>query len=100
MAGKILEEFAHQVGRIEAATQVREEDTKGLTPRQMEVLTLVARGMTYKEVAATLCLSERTVKYHMGEILKKLHLENRTQVIAWATCTGLVKTSRGAEPPR
>ncbi len=56
----------------------------GLTSRQMAVLTLVAQGLTYKAVGETLCLSERTVKYHMGEILERLHLENRSQVIAWA----------------
>ncbi|MDK2931691.1 MAG: hypothetical protein PWR07_1822 [Bacillota bacterium] len=56
---------------------------RGLTPRQMEVLNLVARGMTYKEVGAALYISERTVKYHMKHILDELHLQNRAQVIAY-----------------
>jgi DNA-binding NarL/FixJ family response regulator len=98
LAARILEEFAHQANGIEATPQVGEEDTRGLTPRQMGILILVARGLTYKRVGATLCLSERTVKYHMGEILGKLHLENRTQVIAWATRAGLVKSSAGLNP--
>ncbi len=93
LAGKILEEFSHQADGAGAATQVEEEgsQTKGLTPRQMEVLTLVAQGLTYKKVGAALCLSERTVKYHMREILKRLHLDNRAQVIAYATRMGYTK---------
>lgn len=55
-----------------------------LTPRQEEVLVQIARGLSYKEVAATLYISEATVKYHMREILERLHLENRIQAIAYA----------------
>jgi two-component system NarL family response regulator len=62
-----------------------------LTPREMEVLTLVAQGLTYKEVGRELHLSERTIKYHMGEIVSRLHLENRVQVIMYARRTGLLK---------
>jgi len=92
LAARILEEFAsaHQTGSAGTATQVGEEKTR-LTPRQMEVLTLVAQGLTYKEVGAALYLSERTVKYHMGQILKRLHLENRAQVIAYATREGYTR---------
>lgn len=56
-----------------------------LTPRQIEVLTLVARGLTYKEVGAKLFLSERTIKYHMGMIIERLHMKNRRQVTEYAT---------------
>jgi len=93
LASRILEEFTHQASKAEAATQVEEEndETKGLTPRQTEVLTLVAQGLTYKEVGNALCLSERTVKYHMKEILNRLHLDNRAQVIAYATRMGYTK---------
>ena len=91
MATRVLEEFARQAGRAEPATEVGEEDTPGLTPRQREVLTLVARGLKYKEVAAALCLSESTIKYHMGEILERLHLRNRAQAIAYAARSGLTE---------
>ncbi len=57
--------------------------------RQTEVLTLVASGLTYKEAAARLNLSDHTVRYHMGEIMKVLHLENRSQVIAYAGKLGV-----------
>lgn len=55
-----------------------------LTERQAEVLKLVAAGLTYKEIALRLSLSDHTVRYHMGEIMKLLHLANRSQVIAYA----------------
>lgn len=93
LAIRLLEEFSHRAGQAEAATPAEDEDdeTENLTLRQTEVLTLVAQGLTYKEVGAALCLSERTVKYHMSEILKRLHLRNRAQVIAYATRMGFTK---------
>ncbi|HBY98104.1 MAG: response regulator transcription factor [Ardenticatenaceae bacterium] len=92
LARKILGEFARKAGGAEGTAQGYEDDVEErLTPRQMEVLTLVARGLTYKEVGTVLCLSERTIKYHMGKILQKLHLENRTEVIAYAARMGLVR---------
>jgi two-component system NarL family response regulator len=60
-----------------------------LTTREHEVLVLVAQGLTYKEVAVKLGLAERTIKYHMGEIITRLHLENRAQVIEYARRSGL-----------
>lgn len=62
-----------------------------LSPRQMQILTLVAQGQIYRQVAETLGISEATVKYHMGEILERLHLENREQVIAYAAQHGLTR---------
>ena len=62
-----------------------------LTARQREILVLVADGLSYKEVGATLNLSEHTVKYHMGETLHRLHLKNRAQVVAYALRSGLAK---------
>ena len=56
----------------------------------MEVLTLVAQGLTYKEVGAKLHLGERTIKYHMSEIIARLQLENRAQVLAYARRAGIV----------
>lgn len=63
----------------------------GLTTRQAEVLGLVAAGHTYKEVASQLGLSERTVRYHMAEIMDRLHLEHRSQVLAYAGEAGLLE---------
>jgi two-component system NarL family response regulator len=63
----------------------------------MQILTLVAQGYIYREVAETLGLSEPTVKYHMREILDRLHLENHAQVIAYATEHGLTRVKTGEE---
>src|SRR3990170_3604422 len=86
LAAKILDEFA-RLGREPAA---REEQRDDLTPREREVLQLVAEGATNKEIAASLYLSEHTVHFHMKNILSKLHLRNRAQAVAYAIRTGLV----------
>jgi DNA-binding NarL/FixJ family response regulator len=90
MAGRVLKELSQRQKRSEPVEQaVQEEET--LSPRQTQVLTLVAQGLTYKEVGAKLFLSERTIKYHMGEILDRLHMENRRQVIEFARRMKLVR---------
>ena len=66
-------------------------DSMQLTPRQLEILQLVAQGVSYKDVAEALGLTERTIKYHMGNIVEILHLENRSQVIAHAAKLGIIK---------
>ena len=83
LADKILEEFARMGRQVESNSEQVEEKTD-LTARQREILTLIAQGMTYEEMGKTLCLSERTIRYHMGEIIQRLHLANRSQVIAYA----------------
>ncbi len=60
-----------------------------LTEREVEVLKLVARGLTNQEIASTLVISERTVGNHIGNILSKLHLANRTQAALYALRQGL-----------
>jgi two-component system NarL family response regulator len=91
LAARVLAEFARQAPAPRPAAQA---EPLGLNPRQVQVLTLVAQGMPYKEVGDTLGLSERTVKYHMGEIVQRLHLRNRAEVVAWATRSGLVALPR------
>ncbi len=83
LAGRILKEFARQGGGSGSLEQAaKKEET--LTPRQIEVLALIAQGLTYKEVGAKLFLTEHTIKYHMGEIIERLQLENRRQVVEYA----------------
>lgn len=62
-----------------------------LSKRQIEILSLVAKGCTYKEVAANLYISERTVKYEMSNILKLLQFQNRSEAISYARKVGLAK---------
>ncbi len=63
-----------------------------LSERQLEILTMVAQGHTYKQVGVALNLSERTVKYHMAEIINRLHVSNRAEAIAYAV--GLDKRNK------
>lgn len=60
-----------------------------LTEREVEVVKLVAQGFTNQEIADTLFISERTVGNHIGSMLSKLHLANRTQVALYALREGL-----------
>jgi len=107
LAEKILKEFSHQAVKHETqsaqsdpiaaqADQARANESQGfsLSPRQSQILMLVAQGQTYGQVAMTIGIAERTVKYHMAEILDRLHLQNRAQVIAYAAQSGLVPRQR------
>ncbi len=62
-----------------------------LTPRETEVLRLIAEGMSNKEIAARLVLSEKTIKNHINNIFSKLHLYDRTQATLYAIRTGLAR---------
>jgi DNA-binding NarL/FixJ family response regulator len=91
LAAKLLTEFRRD-GMDRQLLPRREPEagsTGPLTGRQLEILEMVAGGKTYKEVGSALGITERTVKYHMGKILELLHLENRAQVIAYATRLGI-----------
>jgi two-component system NarL family response regulator len=83
LADRVLKEFSRQAQSAKSVAKEGEKEVS-LSPRQMEVLTLVARGLTYKEVGAKLFLTEHTIKYHMGEIIERLHLANRRQAIEYA----------------
>jgi two-component system NarL family response regulator len=95
LASRLLGEFAKLSSTEDglSGTTRRLKDSeglaKGLTERQTEVLRLVAEGLTYREVGERLSLSERTVRFHMTEIISRLHLQNRNQVIAYAGKLGL-----------
>ena len=62
----------------------------GLSARETEVLQLLSAGNTNKEIANALCISEATVKAHLGHIFDKLSTSNRTETVATALRKGLV----------
>lgn len=61
----------------------------GLTPREAEIIRLMATGATNREIGLKLFLSEHTVKNHVKSILAKLQIQNRAQAVAWAAKAGL-----------
>lgn len=88
LARKLLHEFA------QPAAKPAERPAEGLTDREREVLELLVQGVTSnRELADRLYVSENTIKYHLRNILNKLHLQNRAQVIAYALRHGLVEPS-------
>jgi two-component system NarL family response regulator len=89
LAARLLEEFARQAQHVEQPAQ---ETPTDLSARQLEILTMIAQGQTYAQAAEALHLSEATIRYHMGQILERLHLRNRTQVIAYAARHGLARS--------
>jgi DNA-binding NarL/FixJ family response regulator len=86
LAGRLLGEFA----RLEALNRPDGPADDLLTARQREVLRLVADGLLYKHVAARIGVSDRAVKYHMAEILARLHVHNRAEAVSSARRLGLI----------
>jgi DNA-binding NarL/FixJ family response regulator len=64
---------------------------EALSPREHEVLQLMARGLKNKEIAAELIIGERTVKFHVSSILGKLGAGNRTEAVTMALQQGLIE---------
>ena len=83
IARKLLQEVARSANLKPAP--------EALTAREMEVLRLIAQGLSNKELADKLCVSEPTVRTHVGRILGKLHLANRTQAALYAVREGLAE---------
>jgi DNA-binding NarL/FixJ family response regulator len=87
MTAMVMQDFAQQLSGASGGSSLPMAfdgaSAQRLTPRQVDILQRVAQGQTYREIAGDMGIGSRTVQYHMGEILKKLNLRNRAQVIAY-----------------
>ena len=88
LAGFVLDAFAQR--RTGAVPPGLDPELDQLSPREREVLRLIARGYTYKEVARDLTISAKTVETHVSSVLRKLQLSTRHELTRWATDRRLV----------
>ena len=84
VADKIVKELFRKPGRLESSQPVSE-----LTDKEVKVLKQVAGGATNKEIASSLGISDNTVKYHLRNIMEKLHVKNRAQMAVYAAKRGM-----------
>ena len=84
LAGFVLDAFATMPSAGQDQPSFDPEFDQ-LTPREREVLRLIARGYTYKEIARELYISVKTVEHHVSSVLRKLQLSTRHQLTRWAT---------------
>lgn len=93
LARKVLGEFSRRLNEKEKPAETM------LTEREQDVLALLVEGVTSnRELATRLFVSENTIKYHLRNILARLHLNNRAQVIAYAVRHGLVDVDADRRP--
>jgi len=86
LAGFVLDAFADRPG----AAPIADPELDLLTPRERDVLRLLARGYAYKEIAAELFISVKTVETHVSSVLRKTQLSNRYELSRWASDRRLV----------
>jgi DNA-binding NarL/FixJ family response regulator len=84
LAGFVLDAFA------DVAPAAADPELDQLTPREREVLRLIARGYSYKEIARDLGISAKTVESHVSSVLRKLQLSSRHQLARWASDRRLI----------
>ncbi len=83
LAGFVLDAFA-------GGAAEQDDEIDRLTPREREVMRLIARGYTYREVASELVLSIKTVETHVSAVLRKLQLSDRRELARWASARRLI----------
>ena len=86
LAGFVLDAF----GGVAPATAAVDPELDQLTPRERDVLRLIARGYAYKETATQLDISVKTVETHVSAVLRKLQLSNRYELTRWASDRRLI----------
>lgn len=89
IASKVISQFS-QLARSSMEVKVDDRATADITKSEWQIIRTVGRGMSNKEIAAELCLSEGTVRNAISSVLLKLDLRDRTQLAIWAVQTGAV----------
>ena len=84
LAGFVLDAFASTDSPVAQLAAI-DSELDQLTPREREVLRYIARGYTYRDIAAELTISVKTVESHVSSVLRKLQLSNRHQLSNWAS---------------
>jgi DNA-binding NarL/FixJ family response regulator len=95
LAGFVLDAFSNVVGAGGGGSGIGglgagDPELNQLSPREQQVLRLIARGYTYKEVARDLTISTKTVESHVSSVLRKLQLSTRHELTRWATDRRLI----------
>lgn len=90
-AARLLQRLSRPEQEVEA------DDPTPLTKRETELLTLVAQGMSNRQIAAHLSISENTVKYHLKNIIQKLQVSNRTEAVTVGIRRGIVELGSAAK---
>lgn len=86
LAGFVLDSF----GAAQAEVAATDDELDRLSAREQEVMRLIARGYSYKEVASELFISIKTVETHVSAVLRKLQLSNRYELARWATLRQII----------
>jgi DNA-binding NarL/FixJ family response regulator len=97
ITSKVVKLFS-KMAQTNITIQVDDAQTAGLKETEWKIIALVGSGMSNKEIAAKLSLSEGTVRNMLSIILSKLELRDRTQLAIWAVQTGVVNRGFGEEP--
>jgi DNA-binding NarL/FixJ family response regulator len=96
LASAVRQAFSHSIflapsGHEQPPVPMRQaDDVAGLTRRELEILRLVAEGMSNAELARKLWVTEQTVKFHLSNVYRKLGVANRTEASRWAQLHGLL----------
>lgn len=101
LSPSVTRRVVERMGRQPTPDLANQARLDELTPREREVLELVARGYSNREIAAELVVEDATVRSHIRRILMKLHLRDRVQIVIFAYETGVTRSSGDADqPPR
>jgi DNA-binding NarL/FixJ family response regulator len=98
LAPSITRRLVERFAPVSPAVPELRADLAALTPRELEVLRLLARGLSNADLARRLTLSEATVKTHIGRILTKLQRRDRVQAVVLAYQAGLMQSARPEGP--